>query len=419
MTDRPFKRILIVGAGPAGLLLALLLSKRGISVTIVEMSHQLDQQPRAAHYGPPAIPDLKRAGVLDHLRAKGLTLNTMCWRRSADYSYIAGFDANVLSDVDGNDWRTVSYPLQDLDQLMLDMFLEKYNGEIKWLHKVLDVGQDADRAWVDVETPEGKSRIEADYVVGCDGANSAVRRALCGNEFPGFTWDAQIIATNTYYDFEGKFGFSDANFIIHPEHFFMAAKITADGLYRITYGEQPGLSVEEYKKRQPWKFETILPGHPKPEEYEMVAWNPYKMHQRCAPKFRVGRVLLAADAAHLCNPWGGMGITGGFVDCGGLYDCFAGIWEGKADESILDVYSEKRIEKYKTIIDPISQENFRRVSDSEPKTRYDRDEFMHLLRKGETDKTFLKDLLMAGFDVRYDFTQHYRDAATHAASGSG
>lgn len=67
MTDheRPFKKILIVGAGPAGLLLALLLSKHGIPVTIIEMSHQLDQQPRAAHYGPAAIPDLKRAGILD------------------------------------------------------------------------------------------------------------------------------------------------------------------------------------------------------------------------------------------------------------------------------------------------------------------------------------------------------------------
>lgn len=203
MSDRPFKKILIVGAGPAGLLLALLLSKHGIPVIIVEMSHQLDQQPRAAHYGPAAIPDLKRAGILDQLRAKGLSLNTMCWRRAEDHSYIAGFDASVISDIDGNDWRTVSYPLQDLDQLMLDEFLAKYNGEIKWRHQVVDVGQDADRAWVDVETPDGKSRIEADYIVGCDGANSAVRRALFGKDFPGFTWDAQIIATNVSIEFLG------------------------------------------------------------------------------------------------------------------------------------------------------------------------------------------------------------------------
>lgn len=195
--QRPFKDVLIVGAGPAGLLLALLLSQHGIPVTMLEMAHQLDQQPRAAHYGPPAIPDLARAGILAELRRKGMSLSTLCWRQLDDkYSVIAGWDGGILGDVDGQDYRTLCYPLQDLDQLMLDLFLEKYQGQIRWQHKVVDVGQDDGTAWVEVETPEGKERIEASYVVGCDGANSAVRKALFGNEFPGFTWDAQIIATN-------------------------------------------------------------------------------------------------------------------------------------------------------------------------------------------------------------------------------
>lgn len=196
MTGKAFEKIIIVGAGPSGLLLALLLSKHGIPVTVVEMSHELDQQPRAAHYGPAAVPDLKRAGVLDKIKAEGMTLDTMCWRRSDDHGYIAGFNAEVIADVDGNDFRTVCLPLQDLDKLMLDLFVEKFNGNILWKHKVVDVGQDEKKAWIEVEAPDGKKRLEADYVVGCDGANSAVRRALFGDDYPGFTWDAQIIATN-------------------------------------------------------------------------------------------------------------------------------------------------------------------------------------------------------------------------------
>ncbi|OLN84929.1 Para-nitrophenol 4-monooxygenase 1 [Colletotrichum chlorophyti] len=423
--SRPFNKVVVVGAGPSGLLLALLLSKHGIAVHILEASDQLDQQPRAAHYGPAAIPDLKRAGILEEVRRRGMTHSTYVWRRLEDHSIITGFDLDGLSDVDGDDLRTACLVLQELDRLMLDEFLTKYGGAISWSHRVVGLGQDDDRAWVDVETPQGKQRVEADYVVGCDGANSAVRKGLFGDEFPGWTWDAQIVATNTYYDFAGKFGWHDANFIIHPEHFFMAAKITKDGLYRVTYGEEPNLSHEELKARQRDKFRTILPGHPEPGDYEVINFAPYKMHQRCASRFRVGRFLLAADAAHLCNPWGGLGITGGFVDAGGLYDCLAGIWDGVADEGILDIYCEKRREKWRTVIDPISQENFRRVSDADPATRLERDDFMRMCQRAEKDRDLMRELMMGSFDVRYDFTQHYKDvmkgqgSAAHSTDAEG
>ncbi|KAK3367774.1 FAD binding domain-containing protein [Podospora didyma] len=412
MAERPFKKVIIVGAGPSGLLLAVLLGKHGIPVQILEASDHLDQQPRAAHYGTPAIPEFIRAGIIDEIRARGMILNTMCWRYpDENHTYMAGFKADVLSDIDGQDMRTHCFVMQDLDTLMLEVATTKYGATIEWEHKVVDVGQDAGTAWVDVETPAGRKRIEGDYIVGADGANSQIRRSLFGDEFPGFTWDAQIIATNTYYDFS-RFNWDDANFTIHPENFYMAAKITQDGLYRVTYGDTPGLTREEYIARQPEIFERMLPGHPKPSEYKIVNFSPYKMHQRCAPKFRVGRVLLVADAAHLCNPWGGLGITGGFVDVGGLYDVLSGIWDGRVDDpdALLDLYSEKRIQKWKEVIDVISQENFRRVSDKNPETRFARDEWMNLLKQAEGDEEFRKELLLGMNAVRYDFTQHYNDA---------
>lgn len=82
----------------------------------------------------------------------------------------------------------------------------------------------------------------------------------------------------------------------------MAAKITKDGMWRVTYGDTPGLTNEEYLARQPMRYEQILPGKPKPGDYKLKNASPYKLHQRCVTSMRVGRVLLAADAAHLCNP---------------------------------------------------------------------------------------------------------------------
>ena len=82
----------------------------------------------------------------------------------------------------------------------------------------------------------------------------------------------------------------------------MAAKISNDGLWRVSYGELAGLSHEEIIARQPEKFKSILPGNPLPGEYQLVSISPYRVHQRLARSMRVGRFLLAADAAHLCNP---------------------------------------------------------------------------------------------------------------------
>jgi 2-polyprenyl-6-methoxyphenol hydroxylase-like FAD-dependent oxidoreductase len=71
-------------------------------------------------------------------------------------------------------------------------------AEIRWSHKVLPtIGQDEPSAWVMVQTPNGERKFSADYIVGCDGANSQIRRSLFGNgDFPGMTWDEQIVATN-------------------------------------------------------------------------------------------------------------------------------------------------------------------------------------------------------------------------------
>ncbi|KIX06145.1 uncharacterized protein Z518_04119 [Rhinocladiella mackenziei CBS 650.93] len=405
MSPKPW--VIIVGAGPSGLLLGLLLAKRNIPVQIVELSNKLDEQPRATHYGTPAMYELRRAGVLEDLRTAGFLPAEVCWRK-LDGTVLAGMEWRVVGD---DPDRMVCLPLNCLGKILYDHISRQPSASISWDHKVVSIGQDEDKAWIKVETAQGEKTLEASYIVGCDGANSQVRRSLFGDkEFPGKTWDEQIVATNTYYDFS-RFGWKDANFIIHPEHWYMAARIGKDGLYRVTYGELPGLTHEELRERQPWKFKTMLPGNPEPDQYRIVNFSPYRVHQRLAPSMRVGRFCLAADAAHLCNPFGGLGLTSGIVDVGNLYDCLAGIYESVADDSILDKYSEIRRQKYHEIINPISSDNIVRLFGQDPDTALEEDEFLKMCKRAETDEDFAREMQNEANALKHDFTQYYRKPA--------
>jgi 2-polyprenyl-6-methoxyphenol hydroxylase-like FAD-dependent oxidoreductase len=84
----------------------------------------------------------------------------------------------------------------------------------------------------------------------------------------------------------------------------VVAKLNDSGLWRVSYGEKTGLTDEELRARLEMKYEAIFPG-PRPLEYDLKMFSPYRLHQKCASRFRVAKVLLAGDAAHLCNPFGG------------------------------------------------------------------------------------------------------------------
>jgi len=100
-----------------------------------------------------------------------------------------------------------------------------------------------------------------------------------------------------------------------------------------------------------------------------------------------------------------MGLTGGFADIGGLYDCLYGIYAGLADDSILDKYDEIRREKYNTIIDPVSSGNIRRLWDPDA---IESDEFIKMVKRSETDKDFAREMAKGVGAVMHDFTQYYR-----------
>ncbi|KAH7074157.1 hypothetical protein FB567DRAFT_597316 [Paraphoma chrysanthemicola] len=404
--------VVIVGAGPSGLLLGVLLARNlGIKVTILDADTKINDNPRAAHYAPSAVFDFHRAGIIDDVRKEGMTPKGVCWRLQ-DTTFLAGMGREPENDK----YSMVVLPLDRLGPLIVRHFESYPNTEILWGHKLVDVEQDSNGATAIVKTQDGQTKkITGDYLVGADGASSGVRTALFGKEYPGETLDKQIVATNVYLPFDERFDYWDSNFIVHPTDWYMAAKITNDGLWRVTYGDDGGLSREELIKRQPARYEEILPGHPKPDEYKLISMSPYKLQQRCAPSFRVGKIVLVADAAHLCNPFGGLGLTGGFADVGSLYDCFTGIHQDELDDDILDKYSEIRIKIWREMIDPMSRDNFHRLWD--PAHKQKREEFFKMCERATDDPVWGKSVAESIHQIRHDFTQYFKSKQRNGTNG--
>jgi len=140
----------------------------------------------------------------------------------------------------------------------------------------------------------------------------------------------------------------------------------------VTYGEPHSITHDELIERHPQKLRAVLSHlgvqNVDPSDYQVANISPYKIHQCLAQSVRIGRILLAGDSAHLCNPFGGLGLSGGIVDVGGLVDCLIGMHEGAAGEDILDRYSEVRREKYEKLVNPTSSHNFERLFDQDPET---------------------------------------------------
>jgi 2-polyprenyl-6-methoxyphenol hydroxylase-like FAD-dependent oxidoreductase len=182
-----------VGAGPAGLLLGLQLARNGIEVVLLDMGETVDHRPRAAHYATPAVHELLKAGILDDVIERGFRPHGVCWRR-INGELLTTLDQTVVIE---DPMAMVCLPLGLLGALMVEHAAKYPNMTIHWGHEVTSISQDDKSARVAASTKVGEKIFEGTYVVGCDGANSKVRRELLGEwNFPGHTWDEWVVATN-------------------------------------------------------------------------------------------------------------------------------------------------------------------------------------------------------------------------------
>ncbi len=284
--------VIVVGAGPVGFLTALGLARKGIRVTLLEAEAGINNSPRAAIYFPTTLELIDKLGLLEDAEAIGLASTRFAMRFLDDGEIIRSDLRNTLPPGSKYD-HNLHFGQHILAKLVSDHLARLPNAQVLWSHKVVALSQDGRGVTLTVATPDGTRELHADWVVGSDGARSSVR-TLLGLPFEGHTWPDRFVATNVAYDFE-KYDFELANMIADPVNWAVVARLGRENLWRVTYGEDAELAEDEIYARIPAHYAAVFPGK---EPYRIVAWSPYRVQERCAPAFRVGRTLLAGDAAH-------------------------------------------------------------------------------------------------------------------------
>ncbi len=341
----------MVGGGPHGLLHALALARAHIDVTLLDVRRPTPTAtPRAMTFHWSMMKGLDELGILDDALARGLvhriwSLNVL------DGGERMFFDLDVLAD-DVEYPFTLHLPQESLSEIVVGRLQEMSNVHLAWDTRLTGLDQDDRGVTVRAASPDGDQVFRGGWVVGADGPKSAVRRAV-GLGLPGITWPERFVAANVRYDF-AALGYEVSAIQLDQRDGALVAQIDATGLWRYTYAENVTLPEETVGERMREVFGRVLPTGDEPE---VQAWAAHRMHQRVADTFRVGRVLLLGDAAHVTNPTSGYGLAGGFFDSVSLVEALSAVVHDGASDEIVDRYSVVRRRVFTEITSPVSSDS--------------------------------------------------------------
>jgi 3-(3-hydroxy-phenyl)propionate hydroxylase len=363
------QRVLIAGGGPVGLLTALLLGRRGIPVRLFDMNDQPQADPRAATTHPATLDLLDEAGLVEDMKRVGLvTPLVQFWDRPSG-ERVAEFDHARLA-ADTRHPYVVQCEQFKTARIILDKLVGLGPVEIMWGCEVVGVTQDDGSVTAEVQGPRGVERHTGAFLVGADGGRSTVRKSA-GIEFDGFTWPERFIVLTTPFDFQAQRGYGPRSYFADPDEWCNCFKVAAEGppgLWRTVFPADPAASDDELMSDAAvqHRLQKFFPAR---EPFEIVHRNLYVTHQRVASRFRMGRVLLAGDAAHVNNPIGGMGLNGGLQDAANLAQKLARVLLEAAPMELLELYDRQRRTVAVEFVQQQSIENKRRLEERDPALR--------------------------------------------------
>lgn len=378
-------QIIIAGAGPVGCVVGLILARAGISVTILETENDLIPELRASTFHPPTLDMLDDLGVTPKLIDQGLITPKIQYRDLED-GLVAEFDHALIDDRTKHPYRLQCEQFK-LTRIIAEMLKEFPHAEISFDSKFVDASQTDNAVRVFYETPAGSEQVTCDYLIGADGSRSEVRKSQ-KIEFQGFTYPEQFVTVSVPEDVDKIVpGMGHVCYIAHPTQW--CALIHAPDYWRFLFPIPMETTKEEAFD------DDFLEGRlqhlaPHQERYAIQLRTLYGVNQRVAETYRLGRILLAGDSAHVNNPLGGMGMNGGIHDGVNLADKLVRMYEGGETEELLNLYDRQRRPIAIEYVQAQTMRNKKNLEETDPNVRRQRqDELRDVANNVEKSRELL------------------------------
>ena len=328
--------VLIIGAGPTGLMAACQLAIREIPFRIIDKSHHASSKTKALAVQARSLEIFNQLGMIDPF------LEAMKIEKIQIFSRGKLRQEVPLGQFNGANtpFPFLAFIGQDkTERFMLD-FLKAKNIIPEWGTELLDLQQDTDKATATIQNSEGKEEtIETNWVIGADGAHSKVRHSM-NVKFEGAKYPQGFMLSDVDIDWgleenTMKFVISNKSFAIFfplGNNHYRVISLVPESMEDI---ENPGF--DDLKNYLENEFHLSLKiSNPKWTSF-------YSVHHRCVNQFREGRFLLAGDAAHIHSPAGGQGMNTGLQDAYNLCWKLAMVIKGEANEKLLESYETERL----------------------------------------------------------------------------